>query len=154
MDMISRHEVLENRKKVVAFLKNKSRKKAVNQLDKGNGQRCCLGHMCYALDIPKERDDDGGWFYDDISDFAPASMMRKVGLYFSDGTNYLGTTIFEITDENSLYHGKYRSLTTLNDDSDLSTQAIGRFLESVIEGGEATPWKPLSMYEEIQAYDD
>lgn len=151
----TRQEILENRKTVIEFLKNKSRKKATDQLDKGNGQRCCLGHMCYALDIPKEKDDDGGWWYDGVSDFAPASLIEKIGLYACDGKNDFGSVIFEITDENSLYHGKYRTLSDLNDTSNMSTQAIGRYLESVIEGGPDTPWKPLSDYTyAIQAYDE
>jgi hypothetical protein len=55
-----RHEILANRRKVINFLKQSKRIKAVGALNKGNGARCCLGHMCYVLKIPRIKS-NGRW---------------------------------------------------------------------------------------------
>lgn len=146
--MYTRQEILENRQTVIKFLKGKGRKKAWGYLDTGNGERCCLGHMCYALKIPKTFAENSElWVYDGSDDYAPLSMMNKVGLYDSIGRTGSGA---RLTKEMEFYN----SLSTLNDESDWTTQQIGAYLETVIEGGDDTPWKPLSYYPSMQVIDD
>jgi len=136
METLTREEILANRRKWINFLKGPKRKKAIECLDIGNGRRCCLGHGAYILGIKRRKcprgyeyqEPDGPW------EIAISDVFRDlVGLKTSDG---------DFRDEN----GEMISLSELNDRTDATPQQIGHFLESVIEGGKYSPFRPLTGY--------
>lgn len=147
MSNIKRSEILANREKVISFLTNKKRKKATGALDTGDGCRCCLGHMCYALDIKrvisstKSLTDKYKYAYGHFHDtgWAPMELVNLVGLYSKGGG---------VNSHKDIIIGSYTSssLADLNDNTMITPQQIGEYLKSVIEGGEDTPWRPLSDY--------
>jgi hypothetical protein len=140
-----RHEILENRKKVVAFLQESDRKKAEGILDNGDDSRCCLGHMCHVLSV-KTEDRGGTIFYGDQVAVAPEELREMVGLrdeYGSANTSALYVFGLQVPE-----YGTMGSLVDLNDCTSATPQEIGAYLESVIHGGDDTPWKSLSEYPE------
>lgn len=146
---MKRSEILENRKKVVEYLKQPERKKGIGQLVSNYDQeyRCCLGHMCESL-IPETKGQNPDIFdvntlltcYQGELHVAPPLLIEKLGLH-----DKLGSVI-AIGTRN--LHASYPSLTQVNDGTHLLPQDIGAYLETVIEGGDDTPWKSLSEYEE------
>lgn len=154
INTIKRNEVLSNRRKVINFLKVKGRKKAVGSLDNGDGARCCLGHACYILGVEKHplfgtdfftsKQRIIGYTYglDKEEGVAPDELIRLVGFWDSNGTieDKYGAEIMN----------GHTDLVSVNDDEGkrVSPNRIGAYLELVIEGGENTPWRPLSEYEE------
>src|SRR5687767_13236772 len=48
-------EIMANRRTWIDFLKSPKRKKIQGILDGKYGERCCLGHACAALKIPKAK---------------------------------------------------------------------------------------------------
>ena len=132
---MKRHEILENRKKWIKFLQDPKRRKTTERLDKGKGYRCLLGHGCYILGVERSRIDNL-WAYGLRKNFvfAPSEFISLVGLSNQSG-------IFNTDDGES-------TLTILNDETDMTPQEMGDYLESVIEGGDNTPFKPLTDYEE------
>jgi|SRR5690606_38158119 len=147
---MKRSEILENRKKAVEFLKQPERKKCGGRLVSTYDQesRCCLGHMCESL-IPetkelKTSDSDENIlyaYYQGEMYAAPPLLVEKLGLHGIVGGSYLSKNYL-------IAEFPCNSLAQLNDNSPLTTQEIGAYLESVIEGGDDTPWKNLSEYEE------
>lgn len=135
---MKRSEILANRKIVVAFLQQPERTKAYNLLDQGNGSRCCIGHMCYVLQLPSKQENGGAIRYCGMLAFAPQELIDRIGLYAKDGR---ASTHSKLVDS-------YYTLVELNDAANWSPQEIGAYLESVIEGGSHTPWKPLEAYPE------
>ena len=133
-----RSEVLANRQKVITFLKQPKRIKATSALDKGQGARCCLGHMCYSLGIPRKKY-PSGFSYAGHAGVAPNGLLVLVGLYSPTGSTW---TLGKLVNQSC------HSLAELNDQTTYSPQQIGSYLESVIEGGPNTPWKPLTDYSE------
>lgn len=135
-----RSEVRANRQKWIDFLKKPGRKSAIESLDQGRGRRCCLGHGCYVMGLKPVRVGDD-IFYDHESQYAPSSFMSWVGLWTKDGRTASEALI--------VIRGRYpfKSLALANDNGE-SPFDIGEYLESVIEGGVNTPFKPLSDYPE------
>lgn len=137
-----RAEILANRQKVITFLKQPKRLKTTGKLDKGDGARCCLGHMCYVLKVPRtwQGSSYGYGTRNDIN-YAPLEVINAVGLYYYDGKpgNKQDIKIETLT-------GGWESLAVMNDSTLATPQQIGTYLESVIEGGNNTPWKPLTDY--------
>ena len=70
----------------------------------------------------------------------PYLLVEKLGLH-----DNLGGVL---TTSTRLLNTRYSSLSEVNDYTSLTPQQIGAYLESVIEGGDDTPWKNLSEYEE------
>jgi hypothetical protein len=140
---MKRSEILANRQKWVDRLLDPASTKATGILSKTPTQCCCLGHGCYALEIP--RIENKGLtlfcFGNELANcVAPSELIELVGLYTSVGT---------ITDGPAkIKNWRFNSLSGLNDATDVTTQQIGEYLQSVIEGGTHTPFKPLSEYEE------
>ena len=140
----TRAQVRANREKVIAFLQEPERKKAIGRLDAGNDHRCCLGHMCFALDIKRSHtawiDNNGremfGYGLQEQYSIGPTELVQMVAL----NTN-IGEAIGQKT-----YLGdfQYGALSSVNDKSDATTQEIGAYLATVIEGGDGTPWHALS----------
>lgn len=139
-----RAEILANRQKVITFLKQPKRLKTTGKLDKGDGARCCLGHMCYVLKVPRtwQGSSYGYGTRNDIN-YAPLEVINAVGLYYYDGK--LGNNQqIQIPTLNTAWY----SLAGINDNTHVTPQQIGTYLKSVIEGGPNTPWKPLTDYPE------
>lgn len=142
----SRSEIRSNRQRWIDYLKQPDTKKAINVLDNGKG-RCCLGHACYVMEIPSVSEgrvitSQGVMeviLYDGIASIAPDSLVEKVGLYNNIGETMTGAWIAPYS---------RASLAAINDDTDATPQEIGAYLESVIEGGSETPFKPLEEYPE------
>lgn len=141
--LYTRAQVRDFREKAVAFLKEPERRKAIGKLDIGDENRCCLGHMCVALDIvrsePRFGNDDVEVFgYGVAQQFAvaPDELVAMVGL-----STHIGEVI-----GHRIYLGPFRhgALSSVNDKSSATPQEIGAYLETVIEGGEDTPWIALS----------
>lgn len=117
----------------------------------GNGERCCLGHGCYILGIPRVQHAEGiprlqhaavqeGYYsYDGDNAEAPQSFVDMVGLWSRSG-RINGGQPFIINGK------KCDSLVRANDGLDATPQQIGQYLLSVIEGGDDTPFVPLSDY--------
>ena len=137
---MNRNKILENRKKVIAFLKDSSRQKHKGSLENidNTEERCCLGHMCAALNIQREAYNHC-IHYDTEGAIAPESLVNMVGLNGQSGT---------IRNLYRYKNQRYLGLTDLNDHSDITPQEIGAYLESVIEGGPNSPWRSLNEYTE------
>jgi hypothetical protein len=157
---MTRDEVKENRIKWANFLLNKKRKKAISVLDKGDGARCCLGHGAYCLGVPRRKVnglDNACFEYgdEDAAFSAPSELVDLVGLWDSDGMT---------EGEDLVINGlNFSSLASANDadrhyafetgvessEINITPQMIGTYLLTVIEGGDDTPFKPLSEYPEV-----
>lgn len=150
MTELTWEQVLENRRKAIEFLQQPQRKKAKGVLDKGGGQRCCLGHMSVALKIRRVgvRGEDGAKFgFGDALEerSAPEELVHLLGLW----TDY-GGGVDESEDPVPLKHTQHgeeiTSLVVMNDETVMTPQRIGVYLERVIEGGVGTPFKPQSEF--------
>lgn len=143
MTELTREQVRANRQKWIDFLKNPMRRKAVGVLDNGFGQRCCLGHGCYALRLQREKTGSvyayGKWM-EECS--APIEFIAAVGLFACNGKSDSGLGLGQWQED---------MLVNVNDETDATPQQIGEYLQSVIEGGEDTPFRPLSEYKEGSA---
>jgi hypothetical protein len=139
-------QVLANRRKWIEFLRQPGRQKARSFLDVGHGARCCLGHGCYALGIARKRTPEG-FAYGEVQDeeMAPAEFVQAVGLWDRAGSSDDGyLQILRVGADGPLV---YR-LTGLNDDTDWTPRQIGDYLESVVLGGDRTPFRPISLERE------
>lgn len=128
---ITRQEVRANREKWIARLKDPLSRKAIGRLATKDGRCCCLGHGCDALGISYPS-------YETHS----RELMEACGLYDECGETW---TLRQI--------GKWEEfcLIDVNDGTDATPQEIGAYLETVIEGGESTPFRPLSDYPEASS---
>lgn len=144
----SRDEIRANRQKWIDFLKQPSAMKMTGILDLGQERRCCLGHGCYALQIERQIDEKGVITYDEQVSVAPQSFVNAVGLHDSVGRRAkphaykVGRLAMTFEDYS------FDSLVDFNDKTDATPQEIGAYLQSVIEGGLQTPFKPLEEYPE------
>ena len=156
---MNRSQILENRKTWIKRLKDPKSKKSKHRLgDCYTGGMCCLGHGCEALKIER-RDTLYQVFYENNPSYPPDSFVEKVGLYNRHGHIrlvgiYKRYGHIRLDKESIKVNGnKYTvgntvSLSDLNDDTDITPQEIGLYLESVIDGGDDSPFKPLSEYPE------
>lgn len=140
MTEYTRDEILANRRKWIDFLKLPTTEKGKGVLEiYGTDQRCCLGHACHILGEIKVVI-GGVTLYNGKEYYAPETIVEQLGLYGRQG-EVMG-------DEIVMPNGsRYTSLARLNDGSDYTPQDIGLYLESVIEGGIDTPFRPLSSYQ-------
>ena len=134
---MNRDQILENRRKWIDYLKQPTTKKGVDRLSNSRNteERCCLGHACHVIGIPYDRENNT---FDSCWSYPPESLVEALGLWDRAGSCSSWQTYF-------LPGGKFRSLATWNDDSDVTPQEIGAYLETVIEGGPETPFKPLEL---------
>lgn len=138
---MKRSEILKNRQTWINRLKDPNSKKAKNKLKEDDGF-CCLGHGCDVL-----LGELGVWDLTDTfflndheyEDVPPNTFFDMVGMWDDNGGNF---------NNNKLEGYNFDNLIGVNDLTDESPQQIGKYLESVIEGGHNTPFKPLNMYEE------
>lgn len=138
---MKRSEILKNRQTWINRLLDPKSKKGIHKLK--NGDRfCCLGHGCDVL-----LGELGVWDLTDTfflndheyKDLPPNTFCDMVGLWDDNGRSF---------NSNILEGYTFDNLVDVNDLTDNSPQEIGKYLESVIEGGHDTPFKPLNMYEE------
>ena len=115
-------------------------------MDLGEGRRCCLGHMCYALKdklkLTRNKVNselDIRWTYNNEVNYPPETVTKALGLFLYDGSSVSKQHI-----EIGGYKG--RSLSELNDISDVTPQQIGQYLKQNIEGGNHTPWESRNFY--------
>lgn len=144
----TRAQVLANRLKWIEFLENKRLRKETDVLDSGKG-RCCLGHGAYALGIKRKRNpypqEEDKFLYGKREEgrIAPIELINMVGLWTDRGdTNELSKiTIRGIP---------FSNLSEANDDEEANIRPweIGAYLRTFIEGGENTPFRPLTHYSE------
>lgn len=145
MSEYTRAQILENRRKWIDFLQLPDTKKGTGRLEDSvdNSARCCLGHACH-LFVSETR--KIGYYeniyYGNDRSYAPVAVVEKLGLF-----DYKGSTA---GGHDKIFVGVYRALTLaeINDDTRASPQEIGAYLETVIEGGDNTPFKPLTDYPE------
>ena len=113
-------EIMQARETAINFLMYPKLKKAKGQMGKANGSRCCLGHMCKALNI--------NFINEEHHSF---ELAEKLKMHKQDGSNLLEVPIL---------NSPYYCLMLLNDETSASPQDIGKYLKSVIKGGEDTPF--------------
>lgn len=153
--MTKRNEILANRRKWIEFLKQDYIQKAqgvLNEVSKTGKEedeaRCCLGHGCYALGIKRrEYTTYAGYYLYGLKEeggYPPPEFVELVGLYSRTGSTQSGVPFADNHDG----HRKIDSLSRWNDNTLVMPQEIGAYLETVIEGGPDTPFKPLSDFEE------
>lgn len=144
MKEYTKEEILAHRRKWIDYLKEPTTQKHVGSLESptNSDSRCCLGHACHVL-IPDGRDSssrNGLVYYDNQTSYAPLGVQIMLGLWSPAGSLFMNDTIN--------FHGhQLVSLAGMNDTTNLTSQQIGEYLETVIEGGPATPFRPLSDYE-------
>lgn len=131
----SLHPILENRRKWIDFLKQPDTKKGLGTLVSPDNHeaRCCLGHACHVLGAefdPHRRT------YDLARHVAPSSVMEALGLWSDVGG---------LNDSSARLPGGLNSLAGLNDDTSFTPPEIGAYLETVIMGGDNTPFKPITL---------
>lgn len=135
-------EIYENRLRAVKYLQKPELKKAVGRLESEikDGSKCCLGHMCTALEVHRKIDDKGVVHYGGSLERyeAPRELIDALGLSDEAGSA-IGKLVLDMSNEEVM------SLAALNDDTDITTQEIGKYLEQVIMGGEGTPWKEIKI---------
>lgn len=131
-------EVYDNRKTVIDFLKDPSRKKNRYSLasDIDDEARCCLGHMCKAL-FP-DHQINTSWFNEES--FAPIELIKAVGLHGNIGEGKEEFSFHPSTEDNTQH-----SLAAINDNTDVTPQEIGAMLEKMIMGGDDTPWEKIKV---------
>lgn len=143
--MPTRSEILAARWKVVKYLQDPKRRKVRGMLSNGWG-RCCIGHACVAIGINvghnKQNKNDVKIYFDEETSCAPRRLIDAVGLWSNRGT------VGDVSPSIVINDQRFTCLTAANDSSRATTQQIGAYLESVIEGGVDTPWKHLSLYQE------
>lgn len=142
----TRSQILDARKKWAEFLMKAGRKKAINLLDTGDGNRCCLGHGAYLFKLPKVMDSLGNFCYGDEIEMseAPKELIDILGLWDQIGSTDSGETIKIFKNEKYWYW----NLAELNDNTPASPQRIGKYIMTVLEGGRDTPFRPLYEYPE------
>lgn len=145
---LTREDVLKARETWINFLVAKDRKKAQGYLDKGGGERCCLGHACYILGAPKIKvtrpTTSATYDYEGDESYPSENVVTALGLWNKyGGTNDNSIAVLKIFKNDELNRS---SLADVNDETSAGPNRIGKYLRSVIEGGEDTPFRPLSEY--------
>lgn len=161
--MLTRTQILENRKLWIARLKDERAKKLKGKLSSPEDlwQSCCLGHGCLAVGLEPDLKAFVGlvtYGKRHCSGGSPIEFSDAVGLYRNLGEIVLSSdldihqiflgvrTYWDCGDDGVEY--KNTSLALINDTTDATPQQIGEYLQSVIEGGENTPFIALSEYPE------
>jgi hypothetical protein len=139
-----RDEILKNRETWIEGLLNPESKGFTGWLENliNSNERCCLGHGCHYLGLTRSISNSGRVLYEKrFSSVAPEKLVELVGLW-----NDIGAT----SDEETSLRGypSLISLIAMNDQTTDTPQCIGKYLQSVIEGGPDTPFRPLTAYPE------
>nr|CAI3971272.1 hypothetical protein ORM20_00223 [Ochrobactrum phage ORM_20] len=155
----TRSEILAAREAWIEYLMNPHRRKYRGKLanPKRCDERCCLGHgmhLFYGLKYV-----NGSYQHKGEDGKATFDFVEKVGLWNRIGRIENDHSVGTLRDIEK-FVGKFvlaefgrnvkelDSLTRVNDWTRTSPQRIGEYLLHVIEGGEDTPFRPLSDYSE------
>ena len=137
---LTREEIKQNRLKFAAGLQEEHREKTTAKLENVEfpNQRCCLGHGCDIFGVTRKVVDNTVLYGEEHNtNVAPSELIELLGL---------GDDCGVIKEDE---HGFIlESLTMLNDQTSTSIQEIGKLIEGWVEGGEGTPFIPLSDYKE------
>ena len=142
---MKRAEIRANRERWIARLKNPESKKARATLATSEDTCCCLGHGCFELIPEHGRFDEHRKYYSFGMGYShpPQKFMDMLGTWIRWG---------ETSDHNyqpiEFNGSKYSDLTVINDCTPATLQEIGAYLESVIEGGPNTLFRPLTDFPE------
>jgi hypothetical protein len=143
--MLTKKEILENRKKWVKYLTEKRLYKHRGELQKLNGVSCCcLGHGCNLFKIPKKQIGTElafGVTNNIVS--APDELMNLVGLHctlgeFKDKKRFLfdsNTRTFHNSNNKNKTRQVFDCLSSLNDDTDATPKEIGMFIKAHLNDG-------------------
>jgi len=135
-------EILHNRRVVVQYLQRPELKKAVGRLGKvSTGGRCCLCHICDAVGVVATEFKYTNIYEGEIYNL-PDSVKTALGMYSVKGTFCDLGKFVGLVSVPRVQKPVY-SLIELNDTTRISTQSIGKFLETNIMGGSYTPWKEI-----------
>lgn len=130
---LTRSQIKANRQKWIERLCDSRARKAKTELAETPWRMCCLGHGCEALGI------NFVWHaqYEE-------ELTHQAGLWGDIGKSQNGSKL-----------GKWDewALAIINDKTNATPQQIGAYLRTVIEGGEDTPFRPLTDYPEERAND-
>lgn len=144
--MHTREQIKENRLKFAKGLQEPHREREWNRLENPDNPNmsCCLGHGCNIFDLERkvinyETYHKVKYGTEENDATAPKELINLLGLFNSCG----GT----LDHQNELVK-KHSSLTSLNDNLELTPQEIGKLIEGWIEGGPNTPFIPLDSYPE------
>ena len=142
---ITDQEIYNNRMKWIEYLKRPETRKHKGSLEDFEDPecRCCLGHACHVL-APDTRtviNSDEQVFYDEHSASMPDKLVLALGLYNDlGGAANIGETYLNVPKVHPT-----TCLADLNDNTKITPQEIGAYLESVIMGGEDTPFKKIDV---------
>jgi len=98
--------------------------------------RCCLGHACYVLGADRKVEDQR-IYYDSCSATLPTPIIDKLCMHDDLGH---GKDITKL-----LLNSEYNSLSSLNDATEATPQDIGKYLMTVIRGGDLTPFREIKL---------
>lgn len=146
--MYTREQIRANRLAWAQGLQEPEREKHTSELEDytNPSRRCCIGHGCHILGIHRYTDDETHRvFYENHGTTAPNSFMDMVGMETDCGTGISFLCGAEVEEDE---HNHVTSLVGLNDNTNCTTQSIGLMMMQWIEGGDGTPFKPLSDYPE------
>lgn len=157
--MYTREQIRENRVKFAKGLQESHREKETGRLEARDDEnkRCCLGHGCDIFNIKRnvidETETTNKKIYfgeEEEQTVAPQELIDLLGLFNQRGGSSNGKSRLHGSEDNDDFelHNGRNSLTTLNDTTDITIQEVGVLIEGWIEGGEGTPFFPLSSYPE------
>lgn len=138
----TRDKVLADRLRWAKFLMQPGRKKGCGWLDAGDGIRCCFGHGAFALGIERHQHPQSDRFVygeERHQCEAPIELVERVGLYDDLGSIKSGASI-------EIAGCSERTLAATNDFTDVTMRQIGKYLLAKAEGGDATPFRPLTEF--------
>ena len=143
-----RSEILANRQKWIDYLQEPERKKTKNELESfyDNEARCCLGHAEFLFNSDRSCIEEMVYYGESEVNLSEETM-NLLGMYYNEGEIF-NSGHYPITSYLKYEDKQFRSLSILNDCTDITPQEIGKLLQGMIDGGENTPFKPLTDYEE------
>lgn len=132
--MLTKQQILKNRGTWTSRLLDKRARKLIGRLSNPYDlwESCCLGHGCLALNIEYDMLIMVCFGKSKATALAPAEFVELVGLNGSLG-QFLNVE-------------PHSSLSSLNDDTEMTPQEIGNLLNSIIKGGNGTPFRSLNDY--------
>ena len=119
------HLLKPDTKKFVGSLENISNEK----------ERCCLGHACNVLGAEREVL-CARVTYDGSLTHLPRTIKHKLDMHNNLGGNVIRKPLLNLP---------HYSLSVMNDRTKATPQDIGKYLMTVIRGGESTPFKEIKL---------
>ena len=137
---ITDQEIYSNRLKWIEYLKRPETLKAQEELESFNDPefRCCLGHACHVLAPETRTLRKYRVLYGGQESYLPEALVEALGLYSNSGDLHFGEIKI------AGFPNKH-NLSELNDSTDITPQEIGAYLESVVIGGDDTPFKKIDV---------